>query len=488
MSQHFDVVVIGASLGALAAGAVLSRRGFRVLVLGHHDRPATYTYDGHALYRRVSQFAVYGSRAWVRLLTELAQLQPMRRRLVPLEPMFQVLAPGIRLDAFRDGAKFLRAIHRAYPDMGDTVASLYTHLSLLNEATDKILDEDIVAPPGTFWERRRASGWRKLPFAGLSAPTEIVGIDRQHPFAVQFEAVSRSLGNAWPSSALGLARMHALATRGPMMLPGGDSAWAQFFQDRIEAHGGLVRARGRAHRIDGAHGRVAAVVADDESRVSCNFVATSLPIAGAMALAGALHPSSSSVSMRRFAMTVVAASDGVPIPIGREAVIIDGTQLMRIEILREGDSATIALEMETAIDEPLRHLRERALVLLERYLPFLEGHYRLIDSPNDGLPLWDFRSGKRVDIPREELVAGDGTTKAEAMGTLFSLPEKSWAGIAGEPIRYPLAGMFGVGPSVLPALGQEGEVLAAISVARLITQTDKPRERMRKEMWRKMEV
>ena len=488
MSQHFDVVVVGASLGALAAAALLSRRGFRVLVLGHHDRPATYGYEGHTLYRRVSQFAVFGSRAWVRVLSELAQLQPMRRRLAPLEPMFQVLSPGVRLDAFRDGAKFLRTFERAHPDLGESVSSLYSHLSTLNELTDNILDEDIVTPPGTFWERQRAAGWRKLPFADQSSPCAISGIDECHPFAIQFEAISRSLAYAWPSSALGLARVHALATRGPMMLVGGDSAWVQFFRERIEAHGGLVQAGGRAHRIDVAAGRVTAVVVDDEVRVSCNFVVTSLPLAGAMALAGVAQPPVLTISMRRFAMTVVIASEGLPASIGREAIIIDGSQLMRLEVLREGEFVTLALEMETAVDEPLRNLRERALTLLERYLPFVERHYRLIDSPHDGLPLWDFRSGKKVDVSREGLRAEGGMAKAEGMAALFALPAQSWAGLAGEPVRYPLKGLLGVGPSVLPALGQEGEVLAAVSASRLITQTDKQRERMRKELWRKMEV
>jgi hypothetical protein len=45
-----------------------------------------------------------------------------------------------------------------------------------------------------------------------------------------------------------------------------------------------------------------------------------------------------------------------------------------------------------------------------------------------------------------------------------------------------------VGPSALPALGQEGEVLAALGAARLITRTDRRKERMRREMWSKIEL
>jgi hypothetical protein len=64
----------------------------------------------------------------------------------------------------------------------------------------------------------------------------------------------------------------------------------------------------------------------------------------------------------------------------------------------------------------------------------------------------------------------------------------SFHGIGGEPIRTPLAGAFVVGPSALPALGLEGELLAAWGAARVITRTDKRRERMRHEMWSKIEI
>jgi len=41
---------------------------------------------------------------------------------------------------------------------------------------------------------------------------------------------------------------------------------------------------------------------------------------------------------------------------------------------------------------------------------------------------------------------------------------------------------------VLPALGQEGRLLAACSAARLVTQSDKRKARVRREMWTKLEI
>jgi hypothetical protein len=63
-----------------------------------------------------------------------------------------------------------------------------------------------------------------------------------------------------------------------------------------------------------------------------------------------------------------------------------------------------------------------------------------------------------------------------------------YLGLAGEPVRGPIERTLLVGPSVLPALGQEGMLLAAWSVARIITRTDKRRARMRRELWTKIEI
>jgi hypothetical protein len=61
-------------------------------------------------------------------------------------------------------------------------------------------------------------------------------------------------------------------------------------------------------------------------------------------------------------------------------------------------------------------------------------------------------------------------------------------GLAGEPLRTGLGNVFVTGRSTLPALGQEGELLAAWGVARVITRTDRRKEQMLREMWSKVEL
>ncbi|HEY6463130.1 MAG TPA: phytoene dehydrogenase, partial [Polyangiaceae bacterium] len=155
------------------------------------------------------------------------------------------------------------------------------------------------------------------------------------------------------------------------------------------------------------------------------------------------------------------------------------------------DGATL-LVAEAVFSEgtplPLGKAREAVLAAIEGLLPFVERHYLLVDSPHDGRPLWDYRSGARKNVERAALRVGGGSLDAEPMAARWHVQPPGFHGLAGEPLRTPLSGAFVVGPSALPALGQEGELLAAWSAARMITRTDKRKERMRREMWSKVEL
>jgi hypothetical protein len=70
----------------------------------------------------------------------------------------------------------------------------------------------------------------------------------------------------------------------------------------------------------------------------------------------------------------------------------------------------------------------------------------------------------------------------------WTIEPRGFLDIAGEPIRGPVPGTYLVGSSVLPALGQEGEVMAALGAARIITKADGGHQRMRQKMWSRIET
>jgi hypothetical protein len=130
--------------------------------------------------------------------------------------------------------------------------------------------------------------------------------------------------------------------------------------------------------------------------------------------------------------------------------------------------------------------RQAILDVVLTELPFLERHLLVVDSPHDGLPVWVYEGDKRRAVARSELKGGSLT--AEPMQPQLEVDPPGYLGLAGEPIRGPIERTLLVGRSVLPGLGQEGQLLAAWGAARLVTRTDRLKERMRRDMWNKVEI
>jgi hypothetical protein len=176
-----------------------------------------------------------------------------------------------------------------------------------------------------------------------------------------------------------------------------------------------------------------------------------------------------------------------------------GVHLQRTARGAPGPTLLVA---EALVDGPRATAREAVLATVLEMLPFLEKHLLIVDSPHDGLPLWDFRrpapTDSRVGPPRWDLRAllvdrarvrgGGGSLEAEPMIPRHRVTPPALAGLAGEPIRTALGNAFVTGRTVLPALGQEGQLLAAWGVARVITRTDRRKEKMLREMWSKVEL
>ena len=134
----------------------------------------------------------------------------------------------------------------------------------------------------------------------------------------------------------------------------------------------------------------------------------------------------------------------------------------------------------------LLEAREAVLSSLREQLPFFERHLVAVDSPHDGLPLWLYEQGARKEIDRVHV--RETLPQGEPLTWQWTVEPRGYAEIGGEPLRGPVPGTYLVGSSVLPALGQEGELLAAFSVARIIVKTHGGHQRMRQRMWSRIET
>jgi phytoene dehydrogenase-like protein len=514
--KHYDVVVLGASLSALTAAALLARRSWRVLVLGQGRMPAAYAFDGLPLARRPFTLLAGASPALSRVLVELAQSQTFRRRMRPVDPMLQVMMPGRRVEMPPATDLFAREIDREFPEVRRVVDELYAELARTNAAADAVFERDVVWPPGGFWERRETGrAMARLPHAGEDPRALLAEFPREHLYRSIVEVTARFssdlAGDGGALSSFAVARLHGAWTRGLSALEGGEDELADFLVERIRAHGGEVALSDRAERIVVRSGRVAGVVAAfDDAQSGVQFVVTDDTAASLLELAQPHEaPRRALAAMpvvraaaRRFVVSMVVRDEGLPAALGREAFIVpsppslDGAIHVQRTQPRDAPAGTSLLVAETLLDaanvreldDAIETARARTTAALETFLPFFSRHVLVADSPHDGLPLWDHRSGKRVLVDRSALRRSGASADPEPMQAVYDIEPYALDGLGGEMLRGPLGNTFVVGKSAMPALGQEGELLAAWSVARIITRTDRKKERMRREMWSKVEL
>lgn len=515
MSKHYDVAVLGAGIGALCTAALLARRSWRVLVLGQGFRPAVYAFDGLPLARRPFTFLAGSSPAWTRVLAELAQSQTFRRHVRQLDPMLQVLAPRLRFSVPADGAMLAREVDREFPEVRRVVDELYVELGRSNASIDAAFERDAVWSPGTFWERREtARVAAALPYLGEAGRELLAEFPREHPYRSIVEATASFASDLGTTlSPFAVARLHGAWTRGVSVTTSGEAQVVDFLVDRVRAHGGEVLLGGRASHVSTGHGRVTGVRVDgDDDVTGVQFVVTDMTSSALLDLAAEYRPSRRVLDARprieveseRFVTSLLVRDAGLPGPLAHESFLLPDAASGRLAVHLQRSAAvspvpgTTLLVAETLVGaghrfdrDELRSVRAAVVATVEAFLPYVERHYLVVDSPHDGLPLWDYRAGRRALVDRTAARAGGASLEAEAMTPLFRVQDGELRGlgaIAGEPLRFPLGGAFGAGRSILPALGQEGELLAAWGVARAITRTDRRKEKMRREMWSKVEL
>jgi phytoene dehydrogenase-like protein len=511
--------VLGRSLGSLAAAALLSRRDFRVLLLGNGERAPTYRFDTRCLGRRAFSQLFAATPVFRRILHELAQTPQFRRRVVPLDPMFGVLAGSHRLELPPDVDRFGREVEREFPEVRQLVDEFYASIAEVNAAVDAAFEREAVWPPGSLWERiETGQAAAMLPFErGERAVDLLSKFPSGHPFR-EIAAIPAQFGGHLAATiselpALSLARLHGAWARGVMALKGGEQELVAFLIERIEAHGGACLLDRRAQSLVVHGGRAAGVVLDgDEEVTGATAIVTNqwgeslaeLSRGEGVTRSAARDWPRLTPEAGRFVATLVVRRRLLPEPLPEETFIVPPgaprdprrpvLHLQRIVPAPRADNS-VAEDEALLVAECLLPRRgavtlleaRRAVVdVLESELPFLREHTLVLDSPHDGLPLEDFTTGRRREVDRLHLVGA--APGAEPMERLWGVDPPGYRGLSGEPVRGPIPGTYLVGPTVLPALGQEGELLAAASAARLNTKSDRTRQRMRQKLWSKLET
>jgi len=246
-------------------------------------------------------------------------------------------------------------------------------------------------------------------------------------------------------------------------------------------------------------------IAGSGEEIGCDFIIAGIDLAALLPLLPSREPfvelfdriGEPQPRFFRYTLNLIVRSEGIPENLSRNVFYVRDTKrpladanLLRLEVHPPSDDGTSRLCVQALLstrhpdrDSVTRNrTRERILHSLRELMPFIDQHLVLIDSPHDGYPAEQLDSGKKIE-PKEPWSRGPSTMRA-----IYGYPVLGPLGLSALPIRSPVRRLLMCGTQNLPALGLEGELLAAWSAARVVTRSDRRKEWMRKSLWTKVEI
>lgn len=510
-ASFYDVVLLGTRLSSLVCGAVLAKRGFRVLVLGQDDLAPTYTAGDITFPRAPFSFLAGHTPIVRRTLSELALYQLVRRRMSTRDPALQVALPRHRFDLATDAEALEREIEREFSEVRRPVEDFHRSVLRASDAFDRMTERDLVWPPEGFFERREferaATG---LPFAARAGEAwdPLSEFPEDHAFRHVVRVPARFESGLDPSqlAGLGLTRPYALWQKGGAKLEGGYSWLRQQILDRIATYSGEVRPRERADRILVKRGAAVGVrIAGTHEEIGCSFVVAACEVADLLRLVPDRSPfeeiferiGEPQPRWFRYTLNCVVRSEGIPEGMAPDVFLVrdpdrarGAETLLHVETHPPDELGRSLLCVQTLL--PRRGIedvtgyvegaRERVRTALADLVPFLEDHLLYVDSPHDGRDVEDVR--RRSTFAADEPWARGKRT----MEAIHGYPVRGALGVCAMPSRMPIRRLFLCNEQVVPGLGMEGSFLTAFTVARLVTKADRKKEWMRRGLWTKIEL
>ena len=487
-SRHvYDVIVAGGQLGGAIAGALLAKRGYRVLLVEHDGMGHGYEHGGYSLpYAPFVAPPLKAMAAFEDVLVELGLNTTLQRALKPHSPDVQLILPGGRIDIHHDEARRRAELLRELGESASaTLDASLRALAAQHEQSDPFFKEELTLPPEGFFEA--------LAFKRLVAKHPALG---EGPALVGSDPASKLLAGLLPflhyvdsaDEPLAQTRPLSQALMAPNRYPGGREGLRDLFTRKLVDLGGDLLSRDSSEaavieELSFEGGKLVGVkVLQSENiyRASCMIAATD---AGALrrlivdkkkqrGLTDALDL----VTTKRFLFSInwVLPTDAVPCGMG-DLLLLDtqgalGPMLIQVHALpQKGDRAPEkiicagAFIPSSARDLGEAHLKAVAVEMgshLERLMPFSRERVALESAPY--LDAGGVRGSRLLPHP------------------LYSIDTERFLGITGLPQRTAVKNLFLASREVLPGLGLEGEVLAGVRSARLVQETMKKNDPLKR--------
>lgn len=489
----YDVCIVGSQLGGVVAGALLARRGFRVLHVAHDDPGFQYVDHGYVLpFGPAVVSAPRHLPSAEAVLAELGLTTDVTRALAPSDPDLQMLLPRHRVDLSRDPAILRIELRREWPRDAEALEAAFGTVSTLFDFAGFFLRAAPPLPPNGFGERRAVKKALKLAQSAPGAPSRPV--DEARPFeGFEEHELVRTLFTAHrfltyrdgPPSALSLVRLLGGVFRGTNRLPGGLGTLREMVRRRIAESRGELRggpgepAIATGLEIDG--GRVEAVrLADSpDAHVARAFIVATdaarllelLPPDARRGRAAA-QIEGARVGRQLVSVNLVVKQTALPPALGenvlalREAAggdALDNAIFLQVlparRDLRKGGTEKGAA-VETLADE--RVVCASAFVPAGAERESVRAAAAAIrEAVADAIPFFE----RHLVAESAPLLAGGGRMDLPPVHPLYTAQDDGTLGVSGLPPHGPWKNLFFAGREVVPGLGIEGEFYAGIQAA-----------------------
>lgn len=509
-ASSYDVVLVGTQLASLLAGALLAKRGFRVLLVSQDELPPTYLVGTTELPREPFNFLPASSPIARRALSELALHQVFRRRATQIDPALQICIPRHRFELALDAEILEREIDREFPEVKRPVEDLLRATERNDALVDRVLERDLMWPPSGFLERREfARATADQPFGKQGASLDpLAEFPEQHPFRFAVELPARFADGMDPDypAGLRLARFFHAWRRGGAVLDQNYATLRNMLLESIRTHSGEVREPEKIDSILVKRGVACGVrIAASGEEIGASWVLVGSPLAMLLRLVPDRAPfeelferiGEPVVRYYRYTLNLLVAPDGVPAGMSRDVLFVRDTEralaeanALRIQVDPPDAQGRRLLCVEALlprrgiedIPEYIETVRERVMASLGEIVPFLGDHLELVDSPHDGREVLDVRNNARLPPP-EPWARGPST-----MRRVYGFPVSTGLGVCALPVRTPIKKLLLCNEQIVPGLGLEGLFLAAWSAARVVSRADGKRDWMRRGRWGKIEL
>ncbi len=493
----YDVCVIGSQLGGAVAGALLARRGYRVLHIDHDGLGTSYEDGGYLLPYAPAVFP--SPRAFPAaqdVLTELGLTTDISRHLEPANPDLQILLPRHRVDLHREPAQRLAELKREWPADAEMLEAALVHIGKLFDASSPFMKSMPPLPPDGFAERRAVAKAIRFAASAPGSPSDRVGeVDpltemAGHPLARSLQAFYRFVAYIHgPPPPLGLTRLVGAALKGTFWLPGGYESLRELCRRKIaESRGDLLGADAEpaiAESFDLDGGRVASVrlAGSPDAYVARAFIAaTDAPavrrLIPASERSGKLAKLLDQVRpvQQLLTLNLVVKSSALPPALGDTVLALHDPlasdaveKAILIQVLparkdvKRGQGEIIADERilcaAAFVPAAVRDMGEAHLLELAAGIraavadavPFFERHLITESIPALAAAASGRARGSRL-LPHPH----------------YDLALDSTLGVTGLPVRAPYKNLFFAGREVVPGLGIEGEFHSGLQAANLI--------------------